>query len=468
MGRHLRANRVRVTLLTTVTAALVAVGMVVPATAAGMVGDPQPELTQFTVGAVGGLGSGTVLPNGELVLASPSHSATTIAVCVLHPGARTCASRATLHAHAGDSFYGTTEVLATGGANVSVVALDCCTIGADTATTFNSTNDGKTFSAQVQAGNLASIGAGTEAGGQLVIGTFSQSGGTQVQAFVPHPGSPVTAAATVVGGDDGNTALTTYNGGVLVASDDTTNTHVEFAHSASNFNSSSSYTHVGTFGNELVTAVSGNALLTDPGGSITGGERLRFFNGSTFGPERKVPDAKLGDDGGFSMQDVNGTVHVFFEGRRYGYDAFTETTRDGVHWTPLVQFGSALFSSSLAPVLGPTGAGLLFENDGAPLKAQPILNRQSVHVTLASLRVKRGHHDTIHGTAGPHLAGLMVTLQYLVAGKWYPGGTAHESPTGTFAFSVPGLTRSYRAVLNQRPGYYQFGYSNAVTVVAIP
>jgi len=467
MGRHLRANRVRVTLLSTVVATLVAVGMVVPATAAGMVGDPQPELTQFTVGAVGGLGSGTVLPNGELVLASPSHSATTIAVCVLHPGARTCASRATLHAHAGDSFFGTVEVLATGGANVSVVALDCCTIGADTATTFNSTNDGTTFSAQVQAGNLANIGAGTEAGGELVVATFDQTG-TQVQAFVPNPGSPVTTAATAIAGIGADTSITTYHGGVLVASDDTTNTHVAFAHSASNFNSTSAYTHVGTFGNELVTAVSGNALLTDPGGSITGGERLRFFNGSTFGPAHKVPDTKLGDDGGFSMQDVNGTVHVFFEGRRYGYDAFTETTRDGVHWTPLVQFGSAIFSSSLAPVLGPSGAGLLFENDGAPLKAQPILNRQSVHLTLGALRVKRGHSDTIHGTAGPHLAGLVVTLQYLAAGKWYPRGTAHESAAGTFAFSVPGLTRSYRAVLNQRPGYYEFGYSNAVTVVAVP
>jgi hypothetical protein len=64
--------------------------------------------------------------------------------------------------------------------------------------------------------------------------------------------------------------------------------------------------------------------------------------------------------------------------------------------------------------------------------------------------------------------GLVVTLEYLRAGRWYPRGTAHESTTGTFTFSVPGVTRTYRAVLNQRPGYYEYGYSNAVTLVAVP
>jgi hypothetical protein len=46
--------------------------------------------------------------------------------------------------------------------------------------------------------------------------------------------------------------------------------------------------------------------------------------------------------------------------------------------------------------------------------------------------------------------------------------TGHESAAGTFATSVPGVTRTYRAVLNQRPGYYEYGYSNAVTLVAVP
>jgi hypothetical protein len=464
MGRHLRT----VAIAATAAATLLSVGLALPAVAAGVVGDPQPELAQFTVGGASGPGSGTVLANGDVVLAAPSASASTIAVCVLHPGARACTARVTLHAHAGDTFSGVTEVLTTGGANVSVVAYDCCTIGADTAVTFNSTDGGHAFSGLVEAGTISSIGAATEVSGQLVVGTYDQSGGTTIQAFAPHPGSPVTAQATVNASlDDGDTALSTLNGGVLVASDDTANTHVEFAKSGSDFNSSAAYKAAGTFPNELVTAASGNAVLTDPGGSITGGERLRFFNGATFGAPHKVPDTKAGDDGYFSMQEVRGTVHVFFEGRRNGYDVFTESTRDGVHWTPLVEFGSAIVDTSLAPVLGPTGAGLLFENDGPRQVAQPILNAQRVHVVLAASRVKLGHAVALHGSAGPHLAGLVVTLQYLHAGRWYPMRTSHESAAGTFVFSVPGRTASYRAVLNLRPGYYEYGYSNAVTLVAV-
>jgi hypothetical protein len=470
MVRHLRASRTHGLLLTTAAATLLTVGMVTPALAAGVVGDPQPELAQFTVGSTGGLGTGTVVAGGQLVLASPSKSGTTIGVCVLRPGARACTHRITLHAHAGDTFSGTTEVFSYG-TEVTVVALDCCTIGSNGVVEYVSTDGGATFIGPLEAGNLASIGAGTQVGAQVVVATYSQLGGTGVQAFSLSQGTPVTSSATLAAAfDDGNTALSTDNGGVLVASDDTTNTHVEFAKSGSDFNATAAYKSVGTFPNELVSAASGNALLTDPGGSLTGGERLRFFNSATnkFGPGHKVPDTREGDDGYFTMQDVHGTVHVFFEGRRYGYDVFTETTRDGVHWTPLVQFGSAIVSSSLSPVLGPTGAGLLFENDGTPLRAQPILNRQSVHITLSAHRVKAGHTVTLHGQAEPHLAGLVVTLEYLRAGRWYPMKTGHESAAGTFATSVPGVTRTYRAVLNQRPGYYEYGYSNAVTLVAVP
>jgi hypothetical protein len=96
----------------------------------------------------------------------------------------------------------------------------------------------------------------------------------------------------------------------------------------------------------------------------------------------------------------------------------------------------------------------------------PVLDNQSVHITLAVHRVKIGHAVTIDGTAEPHIHVLVVTLEFLHAGKWYPRGTAHESAKGTFVFSV-GRTESYRAVLNQRSGYHEFGYSNAVTLVGV-
>ena len=453
-----------------VLAAVFVVGTAAAAFASGTVGNPQPELKLFNVGANGGTGSGVILSDGTLVLASPTNSATKIIVCRLHPGERSCASTATLNAHSGDAFYGTVEVLATGGTDVSVVALDCCTIGADTAVVFDSTNDGRTFTALIKAGNLASIGTGTVAGGKLVVATYSTGGGTRVQAFPPSPGSPQTSFAVAHGGDDGNTSLTTYHNGVLVASDDTTNTHVEYASSGKNFNSTASYKAVGTFTNQLVTGVSGNALLTDPGGSLTGGERLRFFNGTSFGSSYKVPDAPLGDDGAFCIQETGGVVHVFFLNRRHSYDIYSETTRDGVHWSHLSIYYTAITAGALAPVLGKSGSGLVYETDTGsnPLRAQPILNRQSVHISLAHTTVKVGTSTTLSGYAHPKLNGQLVTLDYLSGGRWYTVTTKHESSTGTFSFTVPGATKTYRVVVAYKPSYYLYGYSNHVTLTASP
>jgi len=449
-------------------AALVA-GVATPALAGGgVVGEPQPELTAFKVGATGGNGTGAVLPDGNLVLATPSRSATSITVCVLHPGGRSCASTATLQANrAGgqDTFYGTVEVLATGGSHVAVVALDCCNIGPDGAVIFDSTNGGVSFSALKEAGTIASIGAATYAGGNVVVGSVSQ-GGLQVQALAPDPVTPQTSYAVPVGGADGDTSLATYHGGVLVASDNVKNTYVEYASSGSGLNTTGSYKRVGTFSNELVTAVSGDALLTDPGGSLTGGERLRIFNGTSFGPPRKVPDSREGDDGYFAMQEVGGVVHVFFLGRRYGYDVFEETTTNGVRWSPLHQFGPAIGSTSLVPVLGPSGAGLLYATAGTPLLAQPVLNALNVHVTLAP-RVRAGHPAVLRGTVRPVVPGpQVVTLQTLRAGRWYPVKSTHTKGGGFF-FNVAGRTATYRAVANYKPGYFEYGYSRAVTVTAV-
>ena len=444
-----------------------ALGAAVPALASGgQVGDPQPELAQFKVGASGGIGSGAVLPNGNLVLATPSTAATAITVCVLHPGGRSCASTATLHAYKTDTFDGAVEVVASGGPDVEVVAVDCCKISFTVI--FDSADGGRTFSTLKEAGTIPSIGSSAYVGVSIVVGSGSlSSNGLEVQALAAHPTAPQMSAATPIPNLQGDTSLTTYHGGVLVAADNLSNTYVEYAKAGSGFNSSSSYKRVGTFGNELVTAVSGSALLTDPGGSLTGGERLRFFNGTSFGPARKVPDAKTGDDGYFAMQEVGATVHVFFIGRRNSYDVFEETTTDGVHWSRLQQFGSAIGSSSLMPVLGATGAGVLYATAGTPLLAQPILNAQGVHVAFAVARVRVGHVAVLRGTARPRLPGQTVTLEELKSGRWYGVEASKEHANGTFTFTVAGRTATYRAVVNEKPGYYQFGYSNAATLTAV-
>jgi hypothetical protein len=466
-SRHTR-RRMRLlaaALVVTLGAVLAGASTASAAPSGGTVGDPQPELSQFKVGANSGGGSGIVLADGTLVLAFESTSGNKVTVCALHPGERSCGSTATLSPQAGDTLFGVPEVLSTGGTEVSVVAYDCCNSSPNDAFVYNSSNDGKTFGHYVQAGTISSIGAGTEADGDLVVATYS-SGSINVQAFPPAPASPVTAMATPNGAADGNTSLTTYRGGVLVANDDTTNTRVEYAPSGSDFNSSSSYLASGTFRNELTTTVSGNALLTDPSGSLTGGERLRFFGGTSFGKAYKVPDTKQGDDGYFTMQEVGGVVHVFFEGRRYGYDLFSETTGNGAHWSPLQQYGSAIASTQLAPVLGPTGAGLVLEagsGSGAVL-AQPILNPQNVRIKLAKSRVRPGRSTKLSGKVTPHLKNQLVTLERKSGKRWYLVKTTRESASGTFSFTVPGKTQTYRAVVAYKPGYYMYGYSNSVTL----
>jgi hypothetical protein len=438
----------------------------------GVVGAPQPELAPFRLTTVAGNGSGAVLPDGNLVIATPSKSGTTAQVCVLVPGARRCASIVTLRAYRSganqDTFNGTVEVVPTGGAALSVVVNDCCYIGANGgAAVFDSTDGGRTFGGEQQAGDIATIGAATFAGGSIVVGSYAQ-GGLQVQAISPHPTTPQQSYAVPVGGADGDTALATYQGGVLVASDDLTTTHVEFAKAGSALNTSSSYARVATFPHELVVAASGNAVLTDPGGSLTGGERLRFFNGTSFGPAYRVPDTTLGDDGDFAMQETGRTVHVFLVGRRDGYDVFEESTSDGRHWTALHRYAADVGATSLVPVLGPTGAGLLDETAGAPESEQPVLNAQVVHLRAASARVHLGHTDRLVGTAAPPLPGEAVVLQELLGGAWFPVRSTKELGTGAFTFTVGAATATYRAVVADKPGYVVYGYSNAATVVAVP
>jgi hypothetical protein len=468
-GRPAGLTRLRLVAAATLLSALglmVAQGAVAAsaAPAGGTVGDPQPELTPFKVAGSGGQASGLVLPDGNLVVAFLGNNGKSVTVCVLHPGARTCASTAKLSPESGDSFSPTPQVLSTGGNEVSVAVYDCCNSGDDNAFVYNSSDGGKTFSKYVKAGAMiSSIGAGTEANGQLVVAD-NESGGFQVQAFPPKPASPVATLATPNKQIVGDSSLTTYHGGVLVASDNLDNTYVEYAKSGSNYNASSSYKKVGEFGNEYTTTVSGDALLTDPGGSLTGGERLRFFNGSSFGSASKVPDAKPADDGYFTMQEVGGTVHVFFIARDEGYDLYGETTKNGSHWSALQQYASAIVSAQLVSVLGPTGAGIVLEADGSPLLAQPILNPQFVSIKLKQSKVRPGRSTTLTGAVRPELKGQLVTLERKSGKDWFNVTTTHESASGTFSFTVPGKAETYRAVVAYQPGYYLYGYSNSVSL----
>jgi hypothetical protein len=372
----------------------------------------------------------------------------------------------TLHAHAGDTFSPTPQVLITGPADVSIVASDCCTIGPDGVVVFSSTDGGATYVGPTQAGDIGGVTTGTVAGGQLVVAN-NQSPNYQIQAFPPNPPSPAAAAATPDSHIAGDTALATDKNGVLSAQDDLTDTYVYFAAAGANFNASASYHHVATIKNQDTVAASGNAVLTAPGGSITGKDRLWFFNGKSLSGNYKVPDTRLGDDGYFAMKEVRGTVYVFFLGRRNHYDLYEERTRNGRTWTPLEHYASAIKSEDLVPVLNGIGAGLVFEAQSPkPLLAQPIMVPQHVHVKLLRTHVTAGHGTKLTGSATPRLRHQLITLEVERHGHWYRVKTTHESKTGSFSFSVPAATHTYRVVVADKPGLYQFGYSNSVTLTA--
>jgi hypothetical protein len=136
--------------------------------AGGTVGDPQPELAQFRTGPAGGPGSAGMLANASIVLASLTPSGAAINACVVALGGRSCAHLVTLHAHPGDTFSPTPQVLVTGPTDFSIVASDCCHL-ANGVVVFSSTDGGATYLGPTQAGNIAGVTTGTVAGGQLVV-----------------------------------------------------------------------------------------------------------------------------------------------------------------------------------------------------------------------------------------------------------------------------------------------------------
>lgn len=443
-------------------------------------GEPQPELASFNLGASGGgAGSGAVLSDGSVVLASLSADSATAVVCRLLPGARRCVSTATLSAYAGngnrDGFFGVPEVLAIGGTDVAVVLEDCCYVpafgGFGGAVVFESTNDGATFSGEVPAGIIQNVSAATVADGQIVVAS-SDTSSLNVQALGWPAHIALSPPANPNLRHDGNTSLSTYDGGVLVASDDASgNTLVEYAPKGSNFNRSSSYrSPVGIFHGEDLAGVSSNALLTYSSTSNPGAF-LRFFNGRSFGPRYKVPEPAGAVDDYWSLQDASGVAHVFFLDRSAGSEMCSEATRSGLHWSSIATYNPMASAGGLVPALGPSGTGFVYETDvvSPPDLAQPILGYQSVVIELGRHRAPLGKRTYLTGQAAAHLPGQVVTLERRVStGVWSTISVTRESSRGRFAFTVPGITDAYRVVVAYEPGYLLYGYSNVVILTTVP
>ncbi len=406
------------------------------------VGNPQPELAPFSLRSGGGAGSGVVLADGNIVLASLAPGGTSAVVCVVDPGGRGCASRATLSAYSApgqqDRFSGVPEVVATGGRDVSVVLEDCCAVpafsGLGGAVAFDSTNDGATFSSELPAGTIRGVNAAAFVAGQVVVAS-AETTSLNVQAFVPAQKSTLTAPAHPDTRADGDTDLTSYDGGLLVASDDTRgDTLVEFAPRASNLNRTSSYRSLGVFHGEDMAGISGNALLTYSS-TPSPGVYLRLFNGTSFGSPYRVPEPEGSGEELWSVQATAGLVHVFFLDKSQGWAICSETTRNGLRWSDTTVYGAAETAGGLVPVLGPSGSGLVLETEvsAPPPYVQPVLDYQAVAIRLARLRAPAGRRTTLTGEATPALCGQIVTRERPIsAAEWSYISRSHESAAGAF------------------------------------
>jgi hypothetical protein len=458
-----------------------------PFAGAVTVGNPQPEMAQFSLHYAGttSLSGGTVLADNNTVLASEGHAGTSFTVCTLRPGDRACHYKNSLVAPHNDSLYGV-AVVSTGGENVTVLTALAGSFDAKSfpIIAWNSSNDGQTFSAPVVvSSSLSGVDSATVVNGQVVISYEDPHDGLLVQTVDPTGALVATTYAKVSAKDDANDIITNNNGNLLVAAENLdatggTETDVFSASGTNDLNSAGSYAQVGAFSKRLLDGLSGNGILLDVNGSLTKIGTISFFNGSNFGVQHAVPDSPAGDDGYATLQqtgDVSGrsdtgVYSVFFEGRRNGYDLVKESTTNGTQWKPQTMYGSAANSNEPTPVLSSTGAGVVFESGSgsASQTVQPILFPVSVSIKLGAPAVRTGQTTTLSGQMSIGVQFTKVTLQKLLVGNtWSNQAVSTESIPGQYSFKV-GTPATYRVVVNTVPGYLEYGYSNRVILAHKP
>jgi hypothetical protein len=461
--------------LATTTAALLCVSAALSgaasaaAQAGGVKGSPQPELRPFSIGASTGGGAVALEPNGSLVVAYTIASGNgKTAVCVLSRGSHKCSSRATLSPLSGDSVFGTSEVFVPSANHVVVLQGDCCDnspLGGDLL--FTSTNGGKTFGAPKRIGTLG-VSVAALVGGNIVFTEGDSSDGAQVESVAVGASGPPAGIATPITQEATDVGVGSYRNGALIAADQdlptSYTTRVDYAAAGKNFDASASYTRVGTFADQQLVGMSGDALLTEK----TNGDEaleLRIFNGKSFGPAHVVPDTAGGGPEWFAIDtDPSGRVHVFNESTHFPqiYDLYEESTATGAAWSAPLNLGNAIDSTVFAAGLDAHGSGLVL--GVSPAIGYPVLAPQSVSFTLSKTSIKKGQTVAGSGKGSPAAKGRAIELQQLRSGLWYTIATTHESASGSFSFSIKGSgagTFTYRAVASDLAGYVLYGYSAA-------
>ncbi|HEX3907943.1 MAG TPA: hypothetical protein VHW92_08425 [Mycobacteriales bacterium] len=430
-------------------------------------GSPQPELKPFTLAAkdFNGGGSVAILPSGTLLAAydvpTADHRGAT-KVCILPRSGRACATASPTivpPSGASNTTNGVPQVVVVSAKLVELLVYDSTT-GDEL---YTSTNGGSVFGSPVHVGSL-DVDEAALVGSDIVFSPNNGLDGAEAQSVsvdAPASSSPaITSSAEAESIGDGS-----YKGGALVVDgsfDD--GVIVGYAAAGKNFNSSSSYTKVGTFKNEDFLGISGDALLTQ---STTGATpvRLRVFNGTSFGAAHTVPHGSgAGPENYVVDRDPRGEIHVFTVLAANSYNLEEQSTSTGAHWTSQQVLSNAVNSDSFNGGLDATGSGIILGTnaDGGKATAYPVLARQSVTFKLSKSSVKKGKKITARGKARPAKKGRKVTLEKLEHGLWHSVAKTKESKTGAFKFRIKASKVGhikYRAVAADTAGFLQFGYS---------
>ena len=353
--------------------------------------------------------------------------------------------------------------------HVVVLMSTCCDDAANGDTlVFTSANGGRTFAAPVRVGSLGPDAA-AQVGTQIV---FEEGGhdGAQVES-VPALGAsgPPAVTATPFAAVSYAQGVGSYKGGALIGTQfdgSVDSTYVKYAPAGKNFNASASYHSVGSFSNEELIGMSGDALLTE---AASGALRIRLFNGATFGPAHVVPalGPLVGPAWWALDTDPRGQVHVFTtrSSAPVSYALYMQSSATGASWTRPLNLGNAVTSDYLGAALDRIGSGLVIgTNDHEPTWIYPVLAPQAVSFTLSKSTIAPGRTTVGAGKGSPLGKGRTVWLQVERHGVWYTVATTHETATGSFSFAIKGAAAGgydYRAVASDVAGYVQYGYSVA-------
>jgi hypothetical protein len=438
----------------------------------GVKGDPQPEIKPFKIAGVGyGGGNAAIEPNGALVVAySIANGDGKSVVCVLDRGASKCSSTVTLSPLDGDDLEGIPSVFAPSANHVVVLMSTCCDDAANGDTlVFTSTNGGRTFAAPVRVGSV-DPNAAEQIGGQIVFegAATGFTDGVEVQS-IPALGAaaPPAAFANPFTATSYAQGVGSYKGGALIGTQydgSVDSTYVKYAPAGQNFNASGSYHSVGSFSNEELIGMSGDALLTE---AASGALRVRLFNGAKFGPAHVVPAlGPLTGPAWWALDtDPRGQVHVFSarSSAPVSYALYMQSSWTGASWSSPLNLGNAIDSDYFGSALDSIGSGAVVgTTDHEPVWIYPVLAPQAVSFGLSKSTIGQGRTTVGSGKGSPVAKGRTVWLQQERSGTWWNVATTHESSSGSFSFTIKGSaagTYDYRAVVSDFAGYLQYGYS---------